>query len=94
MNWTLKLKNKTPQDFTTFPAAYKALVNLIQRATDNKEFFDTVGVRILGPKDSRGDRVEYTYPKAKEMADAQGLYNDNGRIDKRAWRESNRFMEE
>lgn len=94
MNWTLKQKNKTPQDFTTFPAAYRAVMNLINESQEKGVFFDSSAVTILGPKDSRGDRVTYNYTKAKEMADAQGLYNDNGRIDKRAWRESNRFMEE
>ena len=94
MNWTLKTNVSKPQDFTTFPAAYKTLTNLLQKANDDKQYFDLSAVRIFGPKDSRGDRVEYTYAKAKEMADAQGLYNDNGRPDKRAWRESSRFMEE
>jgi len=94
MNWTLKQQNSKPQDFTTFPSAYRAAQNLIDEAKDNGKYFDTSSITILGPRDRRGDRVTYSYAQAKEMADAQGLYNDNGRPDKRAWRESSRFMEE
>ncbi len=93
MNWTLKTKNNKQQDFTTFPAAFRTINNLITEAKEKGTVFDTSSIIVLGPKDRLGDRISYSYTKAKEMADAQGLLNDNGRIDKRAWRESSRFME-
>jgi hypothetical protein len=84
-NWTLKTgigKN----DFGTFPLAFRAMFNMVEKAKETGKPIQTSTISILGPVGSRGDRTTYSYLDATHLAQDQGLLTPGGTINSREFK--------
>ena len=80
LQWQFRSGTNTIQEFSTFPFAFRSMYNLVRNGIDDKKPIDTSSFIILGPKNPRGDRVQYRYNAAVEFAKSIGLLSLDGHI--------------
>lgn len=84
-NWILR-NGAQSIDCTTFPYAFRTMVNIVKAGVTNKKPVNPNDLRILGPKNPRGERETYSYHKAHELALAQGLLSADGQLNSREFK--------
>jgi hypothetical protein len=80
LQWQFRNGTNAPTEFTTFPFAFRSMYNLVRQGIENKKPLDTSNFLILGPKNPRGERVQYKYNAAVEFAQSMGLLSADGHI--------------
>lgn len=85
--WILK-NGLTETKCTSFPYAYRAMFNIVKKATEQGKYNETVkALKIISPqKDAHGDPRTYTYASATDMAKASGLLTPDGQINSREFK--------
>jgi hypothetical protein len=80
--WTLQ-QNGTSTEYTTFPFAFRAMLNIARKALLDGNTTITKHLFIYGPPyNTYGDRRKYNYTDASSMAETMGILKD-GHIEKR-----------
>ncbi len=87
-NWILK-NGLQSIDCSTFPFAFRTMTNIVKKGITDKKPVNPSDLRILGPKNARGDRETYSYHKAHELALAQGLLSPDGQLNSREFKRRN-----
>lgn len=84
-NWIFK-NGRQSTDCTSFPYAFRTMHNVVRKANENKQPINTQDLTILGPKNGKGERESYSYFKATQLAQAQGLLSPDGQINSREFK--------
>lgn len=84
-NWIFK-NGVQSVDCTSFPYAFRAMYNVVRKGTENKQPVNTKDLVILGPLNSKGEREVYSYFKATQLAQDQGLLTPAGEINSREFK--------
>jgi hypothetical protein len=84
-NWILK-NGEQVIDCTSFPYAFRTMFNIVRKGIENNKPVDTLKLSILGPKNLRGDRTNYSYTSATALAREQGLLTLEGQINSREFK--------
>lgn len=78
--WTLRNGTKAPQEFSTFPHAFRTMHNIVKSNPD--KINDLMALRksltIVGPPNFKGERTTYNYFTACEMAKDTDLLSTDG----------------
>ena len=75
-------------DCDSFPFAFRSAFNAVRKAVEAKQSPASVAknITILGPTNSRGERITYTYASALQLAQDQGLVTSEGNINSREFK--------
>lgn len=73
-------------DCTSFPYAFRAMWNTIKKGIADKKPVNTDTLSILGPKNSKGEREKYSYFRARQLAESQGLLTADEQINSREFK--------
>lgn len=86
-NWIFK-NGLQSTDCMSFPYAFRTMHSTLTKARESGKFnLDLIKeMSILGPKNLKGERTKYSYTKAAEMAQAQGLLTSEGNINNREFK--------
>ena len=92
-NWILKNGGETIP-CASFPFAFRTMYNIVRKASEQKngQVASVIkGLSIKGPPNLRGDRKDYSYREASELATEQGLLTVDGTINGGAMKMDKRF---
>jgi hypothetical protein len=86
-NWILKNGSQSI-DCASFPYAFRTAFGIVRKATENQgDVIATIKeLTILGPPNHRGDRRDYSYSEAIELAKRQDLLTPEGTISSREFK--------
>ena len=87
-NWILKNGLETIP-CSTFPFAYRTMYNIVRKASETKGgnvASVMKGLSLQGPVTPRGDRRNYTYASATQLATDNGLLTPDGQINSREFK--------
>jgi len=72
-------------DCTSFPYAFRTMFNVVRKGQESKQPVNTKDLTILGPE-IKGEREVYSYFKATQLAQDQGLLTPDGQINSREFK--------
>jgi len=84
-NWIFK-NGAQVIDCTSFPYAFRSMWDTVIKGIANKKPVDTATLFIFGPKNSKGEREKYSYFRARNLAEAQGLLTAEEKINSREFK--------
>ena len=75
-------------DCESFPFAYRTAWNLVRKAIEAKQNPSMLikQILILGPVNTRGERMKYNYAEAAQLATDQGLLTAGGDINSKEFK--------